>query len=91
MPYLEESTQPDQTHDSVFTHQPNQQPNDSVTCNTLTTSLPELPAPRRSARSTKGAPPVHFGKVYIYSTIISKVAEAPKYRETLFVPCIPND
>ena len=91
MPYLQESMQPDQTHDSVFTHQPNQQPRDSVTHDTLTTSPPEPPAPRRSARSTKGAPAVHFGKVYTYSTTVSKVAETPKYRQTLFVPCIPND
>ena len=91
MPYLEESTQPDQTLDSVFTHQPNQQPSDSVPHGTLTASPPKLPAPRKSARSTKGAPSVHLGKVYTYSTIVSKVAEAPKYKQTLFVPCIPND
>ena len=90
-PYLEESMQPDQTHDSVFTHQPNQQPSDSVTHDTLTTSPPEPPAPGRSARSTKGAPPVHSGKVHIYSTIVPKVVEAPIYRQTLFVPCIPNN
>ena len=91
MPYLEVSTQPDQTHDSVFTHQPNQQPSDSVTHDTLTTKPPQPPAPRRSSRSTKGTPPVHFGKVYTYSTIVSKVAEVPKYKQTLFVPYIPND
>ena len=33
--YLQESTQPDKTHDSVFSHQPNQQPSDSVTQDTL--------------------------------------------------------
>ena len=91
MPYLEESTQPDQTHGSVFNHQPNQQPSDSVTHDTLTTRSPEPPAPRKSARSTKGAPPVYFGKVYTYSTVVSKVAETPRYRQTLLVPCIPND
>ena len=90
MHYLEESTQPDQTHESVFTNQSSQQPSDSATHDTLPTSPPEQPAPRRSARSTKVALPVHFGKVYTYSTIVSKMAEAPKYRQTLFVPCIPN-
>ena len=87
MPYLEESTQLDQIDDSVFTNQSSQQPSDSVTCDTLPTGPPEPPAPKRSARSTKGAPPVHFGKVYTYSTIVSKMAEAPKYRQTLFHVC----
>ena len=91
MLYLEESTQSDQTHVSVFTHQPNQKPSDSVTHDALTMSPPEPPAPRRSARSTNGAPPKHCGKVYTYSIIVSKVAEAPKYKQTLFVPCKPND
>ena len=36
---------------------------------------------------TKGAPPVQFGKVYTYSTIVSKVVEAPKFRQTLFATC----
>ena len=58
MPYLEESTQPYQTHDSVFTDQFSQTPSDSVTCDTLPTSPPEPSAPRRSVRSTKGAHPV---------------------------------
>ena len=79
MPYLEELTQPDWTQDSVF----KQQPSDSVIQDTLMPSSPESPAPRRSARSTKGAPPVHFGKVYTYSTIISNVDESPKFRQTL--------
>ena len=41
----------------------------------------------RSARSTKGVPPVHFGKVYTHSTIISEVAKPTKYKQTLYVPC----
>ena len=90
MPYLEETSQPGQTHDSVFTDQSSQPPSDSVTHDTLPTSPPEPPDPRRSARSTKGALSVQFEKVYTYSTIVSKLAEAPKYRHTLFVPGIPN-
>ena len=90
MSYLEGSTQPDLTQDSMFT----QQPSDSTTQGTPISSPPECPTPRRSARSTKGAPPVCFGKVHTYSTIISNVAESPKFRQTLYVPCydhIPND
>ena len=74
MPYLVESTQPDQTQDSVFIEQSSQQPSDSIPHDTLPSSPPEPPAQRRSARSTKGVLPVHFGKVYTYSTIVSKVA-----------------
>ena len=59
MPYLEEATQSDQAHDSVFTDQPSLQLSDSIPNDTLPTSPPEPPAQRRSARSTKGAPPVH--------------------------------
>ena len=90
MPYLEESTQTDQTHNSVFTDQPSQQYSDSVTHETLPTSPPEPPAPIRSARSTKGAPPVHFGKVYTYRTIVSKWLKYPNTGQTLFAPCILN-
>ena len=93
LPYLEESTQPGQTQDgSVFTEQlehSSQHPSDSSPHVTLPSSPPESPAPRRSARSTKGAPPVQFRKVYTYSTIVSKVAETPKFRQT-FVTCTPN-
>ena len=58
MPYLEGSTQPDLTQDSVFT----QQPSNSTTQGAATSSPPEPPAPRRSARCIKGAPPLWFGK-----------------------------
>ena len=55
MPYLEGSTQPDQTTDSVFIEQPSYL--DSNSSQNSTTTNPVPPAPR-SARSTKGAPPV---------------------------------
>ena len=85
MPYHEGSTQPDQTTDSVFI----QQPSDSDSCNSQNsiTSSPLPPAPRKSTRSAKGTPPVHFGKVYTHSTIISEVAKPTKYKQTLYVPC----
>ena len=48
---------------------------------------PVPPASRRSARSTKGIPPVHFGKVHIHSTIISELVKPTRYKQTLYVPC----
>ena len=36
-------------------------------------------APRRSARSTKGIPPVHYGQVQIKSTIISELQQPTRY------------
>ena len=49
MPYLESSTQPDQTTDSVFTQQPSNSHSSIL-------SSPVPLAPRRSTRRTKGAP-----------------------------------
>ena len=89
MPYLEGSTQPDQTTDSVFIQQPSSL-DSSSSQNSITTS-PVPPVPRRSARSTKGAPPVQFGKVYTHSTIISEVAKPTKYKQTLYIPCYQAD
>ena len=69
MPHVEGSTQLDQTTDSVFI----QQPSDSDSSNSQS-SIPSSPVSsvqRRSTRSTKGAPPVQFGKV-THSAIISK-------------------
>ena len=74
VPYLE-STEPDQTTDSVFIYQPSHL--DSSSSQVSITTSPVPPAPR-SARSTKGAPPVQFGKVYTHSTIPSKVTEPIK-------------
>ena len=51
---------------------------------------PQSPAPRRSARSTKGAPPVHFGKVITHGTRITIMFDKPVYRQTLFLSSIPN-
>ena len=44
-------------------------------------------APRRSARSTKGIPPVCYGQVQIHSTIISELEKPARYKQTLYVPC----
>ena len=61
-PYLEESSQPGQAHDSVFTEHSSQHLSDSSPHVTLSSSSPESPAPRRSARSTKGAPLCDLGR-----------------------------
>ena len=36
------------------------------------------------------APPVHYGKVITHSSIVSEMAKAPTFRQTLFVSCMPN-
>ena len=88
IPYLEESTQPDLTQDSVFT----QQSSDSVTQDNSTPGPPEPLSPWRSARSTKGAPPVHLGKCTPIVPLFQMWLNHPKFRQTLYVPCImPND
>ena len=88
IPYLE-STQPDQTTDSVFIQQPSSLDSDNSQ-NSITTS-PVPPVPRRSARRTTGTPPVQFGKVHTHSTIICEVAKPTKYIKTLYVPCHQAD
>ena len=88
MPYLEESTQPDQAHDIVFAEQSSQQLSDSTPQDTLPTSPLELQAQRRSARSTKGAPLCIWGR-YIHTTqLYSKLLKHPNL--TNFVTCTPN-
>ena len=101
MHYLEES---DHASDSVFldtldtetSSEPHVSPSQHITQSsipvdsTVESSRPESPAPRRSARSTWGTPPVQFGKVITHSTIVSEMAKSPAYRQTLFVSCMPN-
>ena len=71
VPCLEKSIPPDQATDSVSIEQDSKPDNDSEPSdNEKDTKSPVPPAPRRSARSTKGIPPVCYGKVHIYSTII---------------------
>ena len=79
MPYLEGSKQLDQSTDSVFT----QQPSDSSNSESSIPCSPVSPALIRSTRSTKGAPPVQFGKVYTHSAIISEVGKPTKYKQTV--------
>ena len=97
MPYMEDSGQ---TSDNVFLetsfsiephvsqHIP--QTDTSNASSPVETTPEQTPAPRRSARSTRGAPPVHFGKVITHSTRVSNMTDTPAYKQTLFVSCMPN-
>ena len=102
MPYLEES---DHVSNNVFLDtetslDPHASPSqhitqspthaDSAVAFSPSESPVQSPAPRRSARSTLGAPPVCYGKVITHSTIVSEMAKTPAYRQTLFVSCMPN-
>ena len=93
MPYMEDTGQ---TSDSVFLdtsssidpHVSQPIPTPSIETDSVASSpVDETPAPRRSARSTRGAPPVRFGKIIAHST---RVTDTPTYRQTLFVSCMPN-
>ena len=48
-------------------------------------SIPIIP--RRSARSTKGIPPVCYGQVQIKSTLISDPDKPTRYRQVRYVLC----
>ena len=90
MPYLEEISQSDHASDSVFTEASTEHTSQHITDFPILSSPPESPPPRRSARSTQGVSPVHFEKVITHSSIVSKMAEASTFRQTLFVSCMPN-
>ena len=101
IPYMEDSGQ---TSDSVFietsssidphvSQHPPQTPIETDTSNAsspVDTTLEQTPAPRRSARSTRGAPPVCFGKVITHSSRVTNMTDTPAYRQTLFVLCMSN-
>ena len=77
-------TLPDQstTEHESSEHEPEQE---SESESDSDSSVPIVP--RRSARSTKGIPPVHYGQVQIKSTIISDLDKSTRYRQVLYVPC----
>ena len=99
MPYQEDS---DQTSTEVFTEISNTEPHTSqqiaksldISDNSETSKVHETPPPssipRRSTRSTRGAPPVHFGRVITHCTRISNMFDSPVCRQTLFVSSIPT-
>ena len=88
MPYLEETTQSDNTstssntstEDSVFTIHSN----DTQLEDQITSPAPPIP---RSTGSTKGKPPERYGQVYTFGTIINTTQGCPKYRQTMYIPC----
>ena len=96
MPYREDSGQ---TSSNVFletsvtdphTSQQFSQSLDTSKASSSNGTPPQSPVPRRSARCTKGVPPVCFGKVITHGTRISNMFDSPIYRQTLFVSSIPN-
>ena len=96
MPYKEDSGQ---TSSTVFsetsitdphTSQHFSQSLDTSEASSFNGTPPQSPVPRRSTRSTKRAPPVHFGRVITHSTRVSNMFDNPIYRQTLFVSSIPN-
>ena len=89
VPYMEDSGQ---TSSNVFletsatdpyTSQQIPQSLDTSEASSPIGTPPQSPAPWRSARSTKGAPPVHFGKVITYGTRITNMFDKPVYRHSI--------
>ena len=97
MPYMEDSGQTSddaflETSSSIEPHvsQHIPQTDTSNASSPVETTPEQTPAPRRSAGSTRGAPPVCFGKAITHSTRVSNMTDTPAYRQTLFVSCMPN-
>ena len=90
VPYPEESIPPDQATDNVSINSKTYsvtEPSDNEHDN----KYPAQIAPKRSARSTNGAPSVCYGKSYIHSTAISELSKPTRYKQTLYVPCYQWD
>ena len=99
MPYQEDSGQ---TSTEVFTEASDTEPHTSqqnsksidISETSKVSKVNETPPPspvlRRSTRSTRGAPPVCFGRVITHGTRISNMFDSPVYRQTLFVSSIPT-
>ena len=99
MPYQEDSGQ---TSTEVFTEASDTEPHTSQQLSKsfdisetsqvskVNETPPPSPVPRRSTRSTRGAPPVCFGRVITHGTRISNMFDSPVYRQTLFVSSIPT-
>ena len=96
MPHQEDSGQ---TSTEVFVEASNAEPHtnqqlsesfDISEATNVNETPPTSPIPRRSTRSTRGAPPVHYGRVITHSTRVSNMFDSPVYRHTLFVSSIPT-
>ena len=101
MPYMEDSGHTSdnvfiETSSSIDPHVSQHIPQSPIPTDISNVSSPietppeQSPAPRRSARSTRGAPPVSFGKVITHCTRVTNMSDKPAYRQTLFVSCMPN-
>ena len=79
---------PDQTLNSVhIEHEQEHESDEERESDSDSDSKRPVPtAPRRSARSTKGIPPVCYGQVQIHSTIISELEKPTRHRKILYVP-----
>ena len=86
MPYLEQSTQSDNTSNNTST-QVSVFPSQSNNVDDTQQTSPTPPIPRRSTRSTRGQPSERYGQVYTFGTIINTTPECPKYRQTVYIPC----
>ena len=99
MPYQEDSGQ---TSTEVFTEASDTEPHTSQQLSKsfdisetsqvskVNETPPPSPVPRRSTRSTRGAPPLCFGRVITHGTRITNMFDSPVYRPTLFVSSIPT-
>ena len=99
MPYQEDSGQ---TSTKVFTETSDTKPHTSqqssepfdisgtTQVSQVNETPPPSPVPRRSTRSTRGAPPVHFGCVITHGTRISNMSDSPIYKQTLFLSSMPT-
>ena len=76
---------PDQTILNVDSEHEPEQESESESDSDKYSPVPT--APRRSARSTKGIPPVHYAQVQIHSTIISELEKPTRYKQVLYVLC----
>ena len=101
MPYMEDSGQTSnnvflETSSSIDPHVSQHIPQSTISTDTSNASSPietppeQSPASRRSARSTRGASPVLFGRVITHCTRVTNMSDTPAYRQTLFVSCMPN-
>ena len=89
MPIMAQPLPPDQTLNRVnIEHEQEHESDEDSESDSDSNPKRHVPtAPRRSARSTKGIPPVCYGQVQIHSTIISELAKPTRYRQILYAPC----
>ena len=91
VPYPEESISPDQATDNVsIDSEPDSdtEPSDSEHDN----KSPAQTAPRRKCQKhQRCTSPLHYGKAYKHSTVISELLKPTRYKQTLYVLCYQWD